>query len=165
MSIRKLIDLKFGKHLKPFIAQIHLEGKIGEDNFQRFKRNMEYISQNPRVKGLVLTIDSPGGSIITAHMINQQVIKFIKISLISIESNQIFRYILLLRSRLKVLLISFWQMVGIRLSKIIGDEVIAEPSSLIGSIGARHKLWAFPKVLDKLGIKVINASSNEYLYN
>jgi signal peptide peptidase SppA len=128
---------------KKIIAHIKLNGVIG--NAGKFKQGIDFEGQEEiiekafslkKAKAVAITINSPGGSPVQSHLIY----KFIRAQA---EKN-------------KIKVIVFAEDVaasGGYLIACAGDEIYANSSSIIGSIGVIYSSFGFTELIKKIGVE------------
>ena len=128
---------------KKIIAHIKLNGVIG--NVGKFKQGIDFAGQEEiiekafslkKAKAVAITINSPGGSPVQSHLIY----KFIRAQA---EKN-------------KIKVIVFAEDVaasGGYLIACAGDEIYANSSSIIGSIGVIYSSFGFTELIKKIGVE------------
>ena len=128
---------------KPQVAHIRLNGIIG--NVGRFQQGMSLNSHEQIIKkafsqkklsAVAISINSPGGSPVQSHLI------FSLIRKLAIEK--------------KVKVITFAEDVaasGGYMLACAGDEIYANPSSIIGSIGVIYSSFGLKELIKKIGIE------------
>ncbi len=138
---------------KKIVSHLRLTGVIG--NVGKFKQGIEYSSQEEMIKkafsvkkaeAVAISINSPGGSPVQSHLIY----KFIR------EQSK--------KNKKKVLV--FAEDVaasGGYLIACAGDEIYANASSIIGSIGVIYSSFGFKDLIQKIGIqrRVYTAGKNK----
>tara|TARA_B100001250_G_scaffold163103_1_gene140257 strand:- start:454 stop:1263 length:810 start_codon:yes stop_codon:yes gene_type:complete len=138
---------------KKIVSHIKLTGVIG--NVGKFKQGIEYSGQEDIIKkafslkkaiAVAITINSPGGSPVQSHLIY----KFIR--------EQAKKY--------KKKVIVFAEDVAASGGYLIacsGDEIYANSSSIIGSIGVIYSSFGFKDLIKKIGIqrRVYTAGKNK----
>jgi len=138
---------------KIVIPHVRLTGIIGSAG--RFKQGMDLSSQQDilkkafslkKINYVAITINSPGGSPVQSHLI--------------------FSYIRQLAKKNKVKVIIFAEDVaasGGYLIACAGDEIYANSSSIIGSIGVISASFGFKDLIKKIGIdrRVYTAGKNK----
>jgi len=124
------------------IALINIKGYIGSGmDFRWTMRNLETCKKDPRVRAIVLRIDSPGGEVVPA----QEIYQFIK------EIN-------------KPTVASFG---GVAASggyyiACACDKIIATPGSITGSISVFMELLNLTGLTEKIGVKYEVIKSREH---
>jgi signal peptide peptidase SppA len=128
---------------KKIVAHIKLNGVIG--NAGKFKQGIDFAGQEEiiekafslkKAKVVAITINSPGGSPVQSHLI----FKFIRAQA--------------KKSKKKVLV--FAEDVaasGGYLIACAGDEIYANSSSIIGSIGVIYSSFGFTELIKKIGVE------------
>ena len=138
---------------KKIISHIRLSGVIG--NVGKFRQGIEYSSQEEIVKkafsvkkaqAVAITINSPGGSPVQSHLIYKLVREQAK------------------KNKKKVIV--FAEDVaasGGYLIACAGDEIYANSSSIIGSIGVISASFGFKNLIEKIGVerRVYTAGKNK----
>ena len=138
---------------KKIVSHIKLTGIIG--NVGKFRQGIEYSGQEEIIKkafsikkaaAIALTINSPGGSPVQSHLIY----KFIR------EQAK--------KNKKKVIV--FAEDVaasGGYLIACAGDEIYANSSSIVGSIGVIYSSFGFKDLIEKIGIqrRVYTAGKNK----
>ena len=138
---------------KKIISHIRLSGVIG--NVGKFRQGIEYVGQEETIKkafsvkkalAVAITINSPGGSPVQSHLIY----KFIR------EQAK--------KNKKKVII--FTEDVaasGGYLIACAGDEIYANSSSIIGSIGVISASFGFKNLIEKIGVqrRVYTAGKNK----
>jgi signal peptide peptidase SppA len=89
-----------------------------------------------KVPGVAIVINSPGGSPVQSHLIFQ------RIRQLATENNK----------RVHVFCEDVAASGGYFLA-LAGDEIFADPSSIVGSIGVVSSMFGFDKAIEKLGIE------------
>jgi protease IV len=128
-------------HDKTEVGYMHLRGFIG-DSFS-FTKQLEAFEKNDAIKGLVLKIDSPGGYPASSQAIYRELVRF----------------------KTTKPVVAFTENVcasGAYYAASAANKVIANPSSLMGSIGALMKAPNFKEFLDTWKIKNVSIQSGEY---
>ena len=128
---------------KKIVAHIMLKGVIG--NAGKFKQGIDFASQEEiiekafslkKAKVVAITINSPGGSPVQSHLIYQFVRAQAK------------------KNKKKVIV--FAEDVaasGGYLIACAGDEIYANSSSIIGSIGVIYSSFGFTELIKKIGVE------------
>ena len=128
---------------KKIVAHIKLNGVIG--NAGKFKQGIDFAGQEEiiqkafslkKAKAVAITINSPGGSPVQSHLIY----KFIR------EQAK--------KNKMKVIV--FAEDVaasGGYLIACAGDEIYANSSSIIGSIGVIYSSFGFTELIKKIGVE------------
>ena len=128
---------------KKIVAHIKLNGVIG--NVGRFKQGLDFSGQEEiiekafslkKAKAVAITINSPGGSPVQSHLIYSFIREQAK------------------KNKMKVLV--FAEDVaasGGYLIACAGDEIYANSSSIIGSIGVIYSSFGFTELIKKIGVE------------
>ena len=138
---------------KKIIPHIKLSGVIG--NVGKFKQGIDYAGQEEIIKkafslkkapSVAISINSPGGSPVQSHLI--------------------YKFIRELAKKNKKKVIVFTEDVaasGGYLIACAGDEIYANPSSIVGSIGVIYSSFGFKDLIQKMGIqrRVYTAGKNK----
>ncbi len=133
-----------------FTALITINGEISsesEANANDFKRNLNDAYENPGTKGIILSINSPGGSPVQAGIMNDEII------------------------RLKSLYpqIPIYAVVedicasGAYYIAVATDSIYVDKASIVGSIGVLMDGFGFEQTINKLGIerRLMTAGKNK----
>ena len=128
---------------KKIVAHIKLNGVIG--NVGRFKQGLDFSGQEEiiekafslkKAKAVAITINSPGGSPVQSHLIYSFIREQAK------------------KNKMKVFV--FAEDVaasGGYLMACAGDEIYANSSSIIGSIGVIYSSFGFTELIKKIGVE------------
>ena len=128
---------------KKIVAHIKLNGVIG--NAGKFKQGIDFSGQEEiiekafslkKAKAVAITINSPGGSPVQSHLI--------------------YKFIREQAKKNKIKVIVFAEDVaasGGYLIACAGDEIFANSSSIIGSIGVIYSSFGFTELIKKVGIE------------
>ena len=128
---------------KKIIAHIKLNGIIG--NAGKFKQGIDFAGQEEiiekafslkKAKVVVITVNSPGGSPVQSHLI--------------------YKFIRYQAKKNKKKVIIFAEDVaasGGYLIACAGDEIYANSSSIIGSIGVIYSSFGFTELIKKIGVE------------
>jgi len=128
---------------KKIVAHIMLNGVIG--NAGKFKEGIDFAGQEKiiekafslkKAKAVAITINSPGGSPVQSHLI--------------------YRFIRAQAKKNKKKVIVFAEDVaasGGYLIACAGDEIYANSSSIIGSIGVIYSSFGFTELIKKIGVE------------
>ena len=130
---------RFSQASSDHIARVKIEGTITED--EELVARLEKIRTAPHVKGVILSIDSPGGTTAGGEMIYEAVRKLAADKPVT--------------AQVGTLAASAGYMIA-----SAADHIVARKSSIVGSIGV---LVQFPDVtglMDKLGIKLEEIKSS-----
>jgi len=138
---------------KTIIPHVRLTGVIG--NVGRFSKGMDLAGQQDilkkafsikKIKYVAISINSPGGSPVQSHLI--------------------YSYIRQLADKKKIKVLIFAEDVaasGGYLISCAGDEIYANSSSIIGSIGVISASFGFKELIKKMGIdrRIYTAGKNK----
>jgi len=138
---------------KKIVSHIRLTGVIG--NVGKFRQGIEYSGQEEIIKkafaikkalAVAVTINSPGGSPVQSHLI--------------------YKFIREQAKKHKKKVIFFAEDVaasGGYLIACAGDEIYANSSSIIGSIGVIYSSFGFKNLIEKIGVqrRVYTAGKNK----
>ena len=128
---------------KKIVSHIKLNGVIG--NVGKFKQGIDFASQEELIKkafsikkasAVAVTINSPGGSPVQSHLIYQFIRRLAK------------------KNKKKVIV--FAEDVaasGGYLIACAGDEIYANSSSIVGSIGVIYSAFGFTELIKKIGVE------------
>jgi signal peptide peptidase SppA len=128
---------------KKIVAHIKLNGVIG--NVGKFKQGIDFSGQEEiikkafslkKAKAVAVTINSPGGSPVQSHLI--------------------YNFIREQAKKNKIKVIVFAEDVaasGGYLIACAGDEIYANSSSIIGSIGVIYSSFGFTELIKKIGVE------------
>lgn len=125
------VDSEFGGTSVDHIAKIKIEGTIveNEDLIDR----LEDIRKSERVKGVILSIDSPGGTTVGGEAIYEEVRKLAADKPVA--------------AQIGTLAASAGYMIA-----TATDHIVARQSSIVGSIGVLIQFPNFSGLMDKVGI-------------
>lgn len=121
------------------IAKVRIEGTITEDD-ELIKR-LESIRKSDKVKGVILAIDSPGGTTVGGETIYEEVRKLAADKPVVAEVG--------------TLAASAGYMIA-----SAADHIVAHKSSIVGSIGVLIQYPDVSGMMDKLGIKLEEVKSS-----
>ena len=138
---------------KKIISHIKLSGVIG--NVGKFKQGIDFSGQEEIIKkafsikksqAVAISINSPGGSPVQSHLI--------------------YRFIREQAKKNKKKVIVFAEDVAASGGYLIacsGDEIYANPSSIVGSIGVIYSSFGFKDLIQKIGVqrRVYTAGKNK----
>lgn len=138
---------------KTIIPHVRLSGVIG--NLGRFNKGIDLVGQREilkkafsisKVKHVAISINSPGGSPVQSHLI--------------------YSYIRQLADKKKIKVLIFAEDVaasGGYLISCAGDEIYANSSSIIGSIGVISASFGFKELIKKIGVerRIYTAGKNK----
>jgi protease IV len=121
------------------IAKVRIEGTITED--EELIKRLETIRQSSAVKGVILTIDSPGGTTVGGESIYDEVRK------LAADKPVV--------AQVGTLAASAGYMIA-----SATDHIVARKSSIVGSIGVLIQYPDVSGLMDKLGIKLEEVKSS-----
>ncbi len=121
--------------LGPHVAKVTIDGVIESDKQPWYKQLQKVVLSN-RVKGLVLVLDSPGGVVHVAEASHSmlQRIRSNGVPIVAVVRSQATSAAYLLASA--------------------ADAIVANETSILGSIGVKSSITIFKEMLTKLGISV-----------
>ncbi len=105
---------------------------------------LEKASQDKRVKGLIININSPGGGVTGSEIIFHKIVKFKKEKSVPV-----------------VILMGDVAASGAYYVAMAGDRIIAHPSSITGSIGVISMFFNLRGLMDKIGVDVVTLKTGE----
>lgn len=123
-----------------YIAEIKISGIITGDDYR--SKQLEKIKDNDKIKAVILTIDSPGGSMVPALELLDQ------LKLIAKEKPLVVQ--------MKTVAASAGYLISLS-----GDYVVANQATLTGSIGVLMPLVDARELAEKIGVKSVEVSSGE----
>lgn len=135
---------------RPHVAVIDLEGGIfpkGPGNAERFIKALTHAFKNDNAKAVMIDINSPGGSPVQADEMYQALMAFRKET-----------------PKKKVIAICAEMCASAAYYVAAGaDDIWANPSSLVGSIGVVSNGFGFTGAMEKLGItrRMVTAGKNK----
>ena len=128
---------------KKIIAHIKLNGVIG--NVGKFKQGIDFSGQEEiiekafalkKAKAIAISVNSPGGSPVQSHLIY----KFIR----ELAKKEKKKFIVFAED----VAASWWYLIA-----FAGDEIYANSSSIIGSIGVIYSSFGFKELIKKIGVE------------
>lgn len=128
-----IYDGKFTGRALDHIAKVKIEGTITED--EELIARLETIRTSPQVKGVILSIDSPGGTTVGGESIFEEVRKVAADKPVVAEVG--------------TLAASAGYMIA-----TAADHIVARKTSIVGSIGVLIEYPDVSGLMDKLGIKL-----------
>lgn len=132
-------DGKFTGRALDHIAKVRIEGTITED--EELIKRLEAIRKSPAVKGVILSIDSPGGTTVGGESIFEEVRKLAGDKPVVAEVG--------------TLAASAGYMIA-----SAADHIVARKTSIVGSIGVLIQYPDVSGLMDKLGIKLEEVKSS-----
>jgi serine protease SohB len=140
--LRPVVPRRFRADI-PVVPVVRLTGVIGFSTPLRpgltlasVAKPLERAFAWPRARALALVINSPGGSAVQSHLVFQ------RIRALSVEK--------------KVPVLAFVEDVAASGGYMIAcaaDEIFADPSSIVGSIGVIGATFGFDKLIEKIGVE------------
>ncbi|MFD2054501.1 signal peptide peptidase SppA [Mesorhizobium calcicola] len=121
------------------IAKVRIEGTITED--EELIKRLETIRQSSKVKGVILSIDSPGGTTVGGESIYEEVRKLAADKPVVAEVG--------------TLAASAGYMIA-----SAADHIVARKTSIVGSIGVLIQYPDVSGLMDKLGVKLEEVKSS-----
>ena len=133
-----------------FTALIRLNGEIGTDSeisATNVKISLKEVYENPGTKGLILAINSPGGSPVQSGIIN----------------NEILRYKALNPQIPVYAVVEDVCASGGYYIAVAADKIFVDKASIVGSIGVVMNGFGFDKAIESLGIerRLITSGENK----
>ena len=147
------LKLPFTGEASPLVTVIELTGVIGEAGagrkgltFKKVEKTIEAAFKPGGLKAVALAINSPGGSPVQSRLIMSAIRRAAKEKDIPV--------------------LSFIEDVGASggyIFAVAGDEIYADESSIVGSIGVISGGFGFPEALEKLGVerRIYTAGENK----
>ncbi|MBZ9844187.1 signal peptide peptidase SppA [Mesorhizobium sp. CA5] len=132
-------DDNFTGRAVPHIAKVKVEGTITED--EELLKRLESIRKSPEVKGVILSIDSPGGTTVGGESTFDAVRKLAGDKPVVAEVG--------------TLAASAGYMIA-----SAADHIVARKTSIVGSIGVLIQYPDVSGLMDKLGIKLEEVKSS-----
>jgi len=130
---------EFGSSTTSHIAKVKIEGTITEN--EELLERLERIRKSPAVKGVILSIDSPGGTTAGGEAI------FDEVRLLAKEKPVV--------AQVGTLAASAGYMIA-----SATDHIVARKSSIVGSIGVLVQFPDLTGLMDKVGIKLEEVKSS-----
>ena len=121
-----------------YLAKIKIEGVIIEDSYR--SEILSKIANNPKIKGLIVEVDSPGGSIVGSEIIYEELRKIANKKPITIIMNSLAAS-------------------GGYMISLASDYIIARNGTITGSIGVIMQSTDFTDLAEKFGVKFNNYKS------
>ncbi|EBV3599814.1 S49 family peptidase, partial [Salmonella enterica subsp. enterica serovar Virchow] len=128
-----------GSRLAPHIAKVKIEGTITED--EDLLERLAEIRKSDAVRGVILSIDSPGGTTAGGEAIFEEVRRIA-------EAKPVV-------SQVGTLAASAGYMIA-----SASDHIVARQSSIVGSIGVLVQFPNFTGLMDKVGISLEEVKSS-----
>jgi len=141
-GLRSLLPARWRKR-KPRVAVLRLDGAIGAVSPFRQGLSMaglagplERAFATPRIGGVALVINSPGGAPAQSHLIHQRIR-----ALAAEKSLPVYAFV-------EDVAASGGYMIA-----CAADEIVADPTSLVGSIGVVSAGFGFDRLIERLGVE------------
>ncbi len=141
-SLQRLLPRRFRADI-PVVPVVRLNGVIGFSTPLRPGLTLSSVAKPlerafawPRARAVALLINSPGGSAVQSHLVFQ------RIRQLSVEKEKP--------------VIAFVEDVAASGGYMIAcaaDEIVADPSSIVGSIGVIGASFGFAKLIEKIGVE------------
>ncbi|MAI29072.1 MAG: signal peptide peptidase SppA [Pelagibacteraceae bacterium TMED124] len=125
---------------KNFIGKIHLEGVISDKN--EFIKQLNEISQNRNVKGLLIIVNSPGGTFVSSKEIHDTLEKISTQMPTSVYMREMGTS-------------------GAYLASLGAEKIFANQGTITGSIGVILQTAQLTSLMEKIGVKPIVIKSGE----
>ncbi|KQC08285.1 MAG: hypothetical protein APR54_04860 [Candidatus Cloacimonas sp. SDB] len=135
------------------IAVVYLQGEILESdltygaqfiNFEKVDKILDKLETNPLVKGVVLRINSPGGSALESEIIHDRILKLKEHKTVIISMSNVAAS-------------------GGYYISAPGDLIFADPFTITGSIGVATIIPNFKQMADKIGISTDPIKKGKYV--
>jgi protease IV len=122
----------------PYIARVTITGLIRDD--EERVRQLDRLARSSAAKAVILHVDSPGGT--------------------TAGSEQLYDALGRVRAKKPIaVVVDSMAASGAYVTAIAGDYIVAEQTSLVGSIGVLFEYPNFSDLLDKIGVKVESIKS------
>jgi protease-4 len=131
----------FARRSSDHIAKVRIEGTILED--EKLMERLDDISKSSRVKGVILTIDSPGGTTAGGEAI------FNAVRAVAAEKPVV--------AQVGTLAASAGYMIA-----SASDHIVARQNSIVGSIGVLAQLPNFHRLLEEKGVDFEQVMAGRY---
>ncbi len=126
-------------YAKPHIAKVRIEGTIYQDD--ELLKRLDRIAKDDAVKGVILIVNSPGGTTVGGETIYEAVRK------IAAKKPVV--------TQVGTLAASAGYMIA-----SASDHIVARQTSIVGSIGVLFQYPDMSQLLDKIGVKVESIKSS-----
>jgi len=135
------------------VAVVYLQGEILESdltygaqfiNFEKVDKILDKLETNPLVKGVVLRINSPGGSALESEIIHDRILKLKEHKTVIISMSNVAAS-------------------GGYYISAPGDFIFADPFTITGSIGVATIIPNFKQMADKIGISTDPIKKGKYV--
>ena len=133
-----------------FTALINLQGEIGTDlpvNASDFRESLKNAYSDPGTKGVIIAVNSPGGSPVQSGMINDEIYRYKN------EHPEIPIY---------AVIEDICASGGYYIA-VAADQIYVDKASIVGSIGVLMNGFGFEEAIKKLGIerRLVTAGENK----
>src|SRR6202453_4807608 len=119
--------------MRPYIARVTISGLIRGDRNR--VEELDRLAQSTTARAVIVHVDSPGGT--------------------TAGSEQLFDSLTRLREKKPlVIVVDSMAASGGYITALAGDHIVAQQTSLVGSIGVLFQFPNFTDLLDKIGVKV-----------
>ena len=140
---RDFMDLIDGLSGKIFIGSMDIQGKIVNDNTQKERlAKLAEIAEDRRIAGLILHINSPGGTFVASQNLHNAISK--------VSSK-----------KPVVVVMEDLAASGGYMAAIAADHIIANPGTLTGSIGVIVQYFGISDLAQKIGVNMQSIKSSE----
>jgi len=125
--------------VRPYIARVTIEGLIRGDRDR--VQAIDRLTRSSLARAVIVHVDSPGGT--------------------TAGSEQLYDSLSRLRDKKPVVIvIDSLAASGAYITALAGDHIVAQQTSLVGSIGVLFQYPNFAELLDKIGVKVEGVKSS-----
>jgi len=141
-SLRRLLPARF-RRTPPRVAVVRLTGAIGAVMPLRSGLSLSTVAPMlerafamPRARAVAIVVNSPGGSPVQSHLIHGRI-----------------RALAAEKKRPVFVFVEDVAASGGYMIACAGDEVFADPSSLVGSIGVISASFGFDRLIERIGVE------------
>jgi protease IV len=125
--------------VRPYIARVTIEGLIRGDRDR--VQAIDRLTRSSLARAVIVHVDSPGGT--------------------TAGSEQLYDSLSRLREKKPVVIVvDSLAASGAYITALAGDHIVAQQTSLVGSIGVLFQFPNFSELLDKIGVKVEGVKSS-----
>jgi protease-4 len=125
--------------VRPYIARVTIEGLIRGDRDR--VQAIDRLTRSSLARAVIVHVDSPGGT--------------------TAGSEQLYDSLTRLRNKKPVVIVvDSLAASGAYITALAGDHIVAQQTSLVGSIGVLFQYPNFAELLDKIGVKVEGVKSS-----
>jgi protease IV len=125
--------------VRPYIARVTIEGLIRGDRDR--VQAIDRLTRSSLARAVIVHVDSPGGT--------------------TAGSEQLYDSLTRLRDKKPVVIVvDSLAASGAYITALAGDHIVAQQTSLVGSIGVLFQYPNFAELLDKIGVKVEGVKSS-----